>query len=87
MARALIRHKARLEDAAGNGRHLGTRMAATIHDAMIDEALKDDAEEALQWMKADMLAGYLDIFPGAPTEALVEGGVGPNWGQLEDRAV
>ena len=87
MARALIRHKSRLEAAAQNGRHLGTRMAATIHDAMIDEALREDAEEALQWMKADMLAGYLDIFPGAPTEALVEGGVGPSWGELEDRAV
>jgi len=87
MANALIRHKARLDHAADTGRHLGTRMAATIHDAMIDEALAEDAEEALQWMKQDMLAGYLDVFPGAPTEALVEGGVGPNWGELEDRAV
>jgi DNA polymerase-1 len=87
MARAIIRHRARLEEAADRGRHLGTRMAATIHDALIDEALIDDAPEALQWMKEDMIAGYLDIFPGAPTDALVEGGTGPSWGELEDEAV
>lgn len=87
MARAIIRHRARLEAAAQNGRHLGTRMAATIHDALIDEARTEDADEALRWMKEDMVAGYLDIFPGAPTDALVEGGTGPSWGELEDQAV
>jgi len=87
MARAIIRHRERLEGAAARGRHMGTRMAATIHDALIDEAYIDDAPEALQWMKEDMVAGYLDIFPGAPTDALVEGGTGPSWGELEDEAV
>jgi DNA polymerase-1 len=87
MARAIIRHQARLEDAAQRGRHLGTRMAATIHDALIDEALVDDAPEALRWMKDDMVAGYLDIFPGAPTDKLVEGGTGPSWGELEEKDV
>lgn len=84
MARAIIRHHARLEEAASRGRHLGTRMVASIHDAMIDEALTEDAPEALQWMKQDMVAGYLDIFPNAPTDKLVEGGIGPSWGELED---
>jgi DNA polymerase I len=84
MARAIIRHHARLEAAASRGRHLGTRMVASIHDAMIDEALTEDAPEALQWMKQDMVAGYLDIFPNAPTDKLVEGGIGPSWGELED---
>ena len=87
MARAIIRHRARLEKAAGRGRHRGTRMVASIHDALIDEALADDAPEALQWMKQDMVDGYLDVFPGAPTDALVEGGLGPSWGALEDAAV
>jgi hypothetical protein len=59
-------------------------MVASIHDAMIDEALTEDAPEALQWMKRDMVDGYLDIFPGAPTDKLVEGGIGPSWGELED---
>lgn len=84
MARAIIRHHARLEEAASQGRHLGTRMVASIHDAMIDEALTEDAPEVLQWMKQDMVAGYLDIFPNAPTDKLVEGGIGPSWGELED---
>jgi len=34
-----------------------------------------------------MVHGYLDIFPGAPTEALVEGGTGPSWGELENEEV
>jgi DNA polymerase I len=84
MARAIIRHHARLEEAASRGRHLGTRMVASIHDALIDEAMTEDAPEALQWMKQDMVAGYLDIFPNAPTDKLVEGGIGPSWGELED---
>ena len=87
MARAIIRHHDRLISAADRGKHLGTRMAATIHDALIDEALIEDAAEDLVWMKADMVGGYLDIFPGAPTEALVEGGVGKSWGTLEEHAV
>lgn len=87
MARALIRHKTRLDEAAATGRHLGTRIAASIHDAVIDEARIDDAQEALRWMKDDMLLGYLDVFPDAPTAKLVEGGVGPSWGLLEDQEV
>jgi len=87
MARAIIRHHATLEEEAAQGRHLGTRMAATIHDALIDEALNTDAVSALHLMKRDMTDGYLDIFPGAPTEGLLEGGVGPSWGELEDVAV
>ena len=87
MARAITRHHARLQEAANAGRHMGTRMAATIHDALIDEALVEDAPEALQWMKQDMVQGYLDVFPGAPTDKLVEGGTGPSWGELEEEDV
>lgn len=87
MARAMIRHKARLDAAADAGKHLGTRMAASIHDALIDEARIDDAPEALRWMKEDMTLGYLDVFPNSPTAKLVEGGVGPSWGELEDQEV
>ena len=87
MARAIIRHRQTLEDEAQAGRQLGTRMAATIHDALIDEAKKKDADAALMLMKRDMVQGYLDVFPNAPTEKLLEGGVGINWGKLEDKAV
>jgi len=87
MARAIIRHKATLDREAAAGRHMGTRLMATIHDALIDEARTADAHSALMLMKEDMLQGYLDIFPNAPTDKLMEGGVGKNWGQLEDTAV
>ena len=87
MARAIIRHKDTLDSEAAAGRQLGTRMSATIHDALIDEARKDDAHSALLLMKDDMVQGYLDVFPGAPTAKLLEGGVGKNWGTLEDVAV
>jgi len=82
---------ARPEDAAAIARvHVAiwqTSYRGLIDDALIDEALIDDAPEALRWMKDDMVQGYLDIFPGAPTDALVEGGTGPSWGELEDEEV
>ena len=87
MARAIIRHRDTLEREAQAGRQLGTRMAATIHDALIDEAKTRDANRALFLMKDDMVQGYLDVFPNAPTEKLLDGGIGKNWGTLEDVAV
>jgi len=87
MARAIIRHHATLDREAQAGRQLGTRMSATIHDALIDEARTKDADGALRLMKQDMVDGYLDIFPGAPIDKLVEGGAGRDWGNLEDREV
>ena len=87
MARAIIRHRETLEREAQAERQLGTRMAATIHDALIDEARTADAQRALMLMKEDMVQGYLDVFPNAPTEKLLEGGIGKNWGTLEDVAV
>lgn len=82
MARAIVRHHDSVLDLREAGRDVW--MASTIHDALIDEAADRDAQEALVRMKADMVAGYSDIFPGAPVDRLVEGGVGPNWGELED---
>lgn len=82
MARALIRHRASLvaERAAGGQRM--SRMLATIHDAIIDEASSRDAANLLEIMHNDMVEGYLDVFPGTPTHNLVEGGFGDNWGEL-----
>ena len=83
MAMAIKRHKDSLDKSRANYRQKRTRMLATIHDALIDEAETKDAPTLLKIMKRDMVAGYLDIFPDAPTERLVEGGIGPSWGQLE----
>lgn len=86
MAAAIARHHDGIDDyRLWNGDVV--HMLSTIHDALIDEADDEHAPAVLQLMKRDMVAGYLDIFPGAPTEKLVEGGLGPSWGELEDVAV
>jgi len=83
MARAIVRHKTSLDIAREKKRQRMTRMLSTIHDALIDEAADNDADECLAIMETDMIQGYLDIFPGAPIDRLVEGGTGPNWGELD----
>ena len=82
MARALIRHKRSLTDARAAGGQRMSRMLATIHDAIIDEASSRDAPNLLEMMHEDMVQGYLDVFPGTSTNNLVEGGFGDNWGEL-----
>ena len=82
MARALVRHKTRLDSLRSEGRQRLTQILSTIHDAIIDEAATADCAELLEIMEDDMVQGYLDVFPDAPIDNLVEGGTGPNWGQL-----
>lgn len=84
MARAITRHKASLDRLRGSGAldPDRTRLLATIHDALIDEALASEAEIVKKAMSEDMTEAYLDFFPGAPTDNLIEGGVGPNWADL-----
>lgn len=79
MARALIRHEERL-------RKLNTDawLAATIHDAAIGECREDLAEDHLQWLAKDMQDAYLDVFPSATTDLLMEGGHGDCWGTIKD---
>ena len=84
MARAIVRHKNSLDAFRERYPRDFVRMASTIHDALIDEAAEAIAVEILQMMYRDMVAGYLDVFPGAPTDKLVEGGMGPSWGELEE---
>ena len=85
MARATTRHKASLDRLRGSGALDPDRtlLLATIHDALIDEALESQAEIVKKAMSEDMTEAYLDFFPGAPTDNLIEGGVGPNWADLE----
>lgn len=84
MARAITRHKASLDRLRGSGAldPQRTKLLATIHDALIDEALEEQAELVKETMARDMTEAYLDFFPGAPTDNLIEGGVGPNWADL-----
>jgi DNA polymerase-1 len=84
MARAITRHKTTLDRLRGSGEldPARTLLLATIHDALIDEALETQAEIVKRAMSEDMTAAYVDFFPGAPTDNLIEGGVGPNWADL-----
>lgn len=95
MARALTRHKESLdalraaEDpdgllGAALYRPRQCMMLATIHDALITECHEEDADVVAAAMADDMTQAYLDIFPGMPSENLIEGGIGPDWGHLED---
>jgi DNA polymerase-1 len=83
MARAIARHKASLDSLRSGKRPLQAKMLSTIHDALIDEVTNRDAKRVLRIMEEDMVQAYLDLFPGAPTEGLVEGGYGPSWGELD----
>ena len=83
MARAITRHKNSLDEQRKHGHQKQTLMLSTIHDALIDEAATSDAKRCLKIMDKDMVAAYLDIFPGAPTDKLVEGGIGSTWANLE----
>jgi DNA polymerase I-like protein with 3'-5' exonuclease and polymerase domains len=83
MARAIVRHKNSLDIERAKGKQRMTRMISTIHDALIDEAAVKDTKRCLALMENDMIQGYLDMFPGAPTTNLVEGGIGPNWAELD----
>lgn len=83
MANAIRRHKNTLDDVRAGGWQKDTRILSTIHDALIDEARTKDAKDCLNHMEQDMICGFLDVFPGASTDNLVEGGIGPNWGKLD----
>ena len=83
MARAIVRHKTTLDEQRANNKQRMTRLVSTIHDALIDEAASQDADSCMDLMYRDMEQGYLDVFPNAPTGNLLEGGIGPNWAELE----
>ena len=57
-------------------------MLATIHDALIDECAIPVSEDVLNTMREDMKEAYIQVFPNAPVDNLVEGGVGKNWSEL-----
>jgi DNA polymerase-1 len=85
MAEALIRHRETLLDLELYQPERA-RLVATIHDAMMDEAAVEDAADVAAAMAADMTQAYLDVFPDAPTDRLLEGGHGPSWAELEEIA-
>ena len=85
MARAIIRHKNTLDRLRKQGKVDPdlTKMLASVHDALIDEAKLEDAPLVRSAMKKDMELGFLDYFPDASIHGLLEGGQGPNWAELD----
>lgn len=89
MARAIVRHKDSMDDLRARYPRDAKDLlfCSTIHDALIDEAKEDMAPLVMQTMKHDMLEGYFDMFPmlrDVPEDRLLEGGMGPSWGELEE---
>ena len=85
MARAIVRHKQSLDDlrlVVGMDFEQ-TKLLATIHDALITETEHGNASVIYDTMHADMVAGYQDLFPDAPIDSLVEGGIGKDWASLD----
>ena len=74
MLAALGHLSARLE-AAG----LDAVPVAVVHDEVIVEAAEGDAAEAARLLEEGMVAGFLDVFPEAATNGLVEAHVGGSW--------
>lgn len=62
-------------------RQLDTLMAATVHDELL--LISDWSDEATaaakECLEQGMVAGYLDIFPGANTDNLIEAVIGDSW--------
>jgi DNA polymerase-1 len=87
MAHAIIRHKDSLDTMRTQYPSDFLKMCSTIHDALIDEAADSIAMHTMRVMKKDMELGFLDVFPGQSIERLLEGGMGPSWGELEDMDV
>lgn len=84
MAQAIIRHGDSMADLRDKYPNDFLAVCSTIHDALIDEASDDLAALVMKTMKQDMELGFLDVFPGESIDDLVEGGLGPSWGELEE---
>ena len=52
---------------------------AVVHDEVIVETAEGAAPEAARLLEESMVAGFLDVFPEAATNGLVEAHVGGSW--------
>jgi DNA polymerase I-like protein with 3'-5' exonuclease and polymerase domains len=51
----------------------------TVHDELVAEVHRDDAEAAKTVLVEEMTRGFTEMFPGAPSNGVVSVGVGGNW--------
>jgi hypothetical protein len=54
---------------------------AWLHDEIVLEVREDQAERAAEILKQSMIDGFVETFPGAPLNGLVEPHIGANWGE------
>jgi DNA polymerase I-like protein with 3'-5' exonuclease and polymerase domains len=72
---AALGHLTRSLDTAG----LDAMPIAIVHDEVILEASEADAPKAARILEECMVAGMLDVFPGASATGLVEAHIGKSW--------
>jgi DNA polymerase-1 len=58
-------------------------IVATIHDEILLEVLAADAERAREILAEAMVDAFIDTFPGAPTNGVVDVKIGLNWAELK----
>jgi DNA polymerase-1 len=58
-------------------------LVASIHDELIVEAREENASLALDILRQSMIDAFVELFPGAPTDGLVNAAIVDNWGQFK----
>ena len=56
---------------------------AWLHDEIVLEVREDQAERAAEILKQAMIEAFVEIFPGAPINGLVEPHIGSSWGEAK----
>lgn len=56
---------------------------AWLHDEILLEVPEANAEKAATLLQQAMIEAFLETFPGAPTEGLVEPTIGRNWAEAK----
>jgi DNA polymerase-1 len=56
---------------------------AWLHDEIVLEVRKDQAELAAEILKQSMIDGFAETFPGAPLKRLVEPHIGTSWDEAK----
>jgi DNA polymerase I len=57
-----------------------------LHDELVAEVPEEDADRAAEILKRAMIDGFVEIFPGAPLNGLVEPKVGTDWAAAKAKA-
>lgn len=61
----------------------GSRIVNAVHDEIVVTCREDDADAVVAVLCDCMTQAFLEMFPGAPTNGLVECGVGRNWAEAK----